>query len=272
MFWHWIIASCYLASSIFYFAHLWIQNPRVSVWGTRAVILGAALHTASLIAIFKSGNPIAGGFDSSLYFFSWFIALVYIASQLKFRTNTLGAFAAPLVLFMTLPSLILPQGIIEHDPSLRNPWILTHIALMFLGEALFTFAFIASALYIFQESRIKSKRMGNFLMKLPSLTSLDNLSHLCLLIGFPVLTAGLVLGVISAKEIWGELWHWGHKETWSMITWFLYAALIHGRLAAGWRGRKSAIGAAVGFAVILFTFFIIGYLAPGRHNFFLGAY
>jgi cytochrome c-type biogenesis protein CcsB len=172
---------------------------------------------------------------------------------------------------MTIPSVILPQGIIEHDPSLRNPWILIHIALVFLGEALFTIAFIAGVLYLFQEKRIKSKRIGTFLMKLPSLTSLDNLNQVCLFVGFPLLTLGLALGMLSAKEIWGTLWSWEPKETWSVVTWFLYAVLIHGRLATDWRGRKAALGAVVGFGVVLFTFFVIGYLAPGRQD-FLGTY
>lgn len=153
------------------------------------------------------------------------------------------------------------------DPSLGNPWILVHIMLVFLGEALFTVAFIAGVLYIFQEKQIKSKRMRSFFKRLPSLTTLDNLNHICLLTGFPLLTIGLALGLLSVKEIWGALWSWGQKETWSLVTWFLYAALIHGRLASGWKGRRAALGAVLGFGVILFTFFVIGYVAPGQHNF-----
>jgi cytochrome c-type biogenesis protein CcsB len=271
MAWYWIITICYLISSFFYCAHLWTQNPKVSTWGFHTIRIGVVLHTVSLIIVYLKGHPIAGGLDKSLYFFSWFITLVYITSQIRFKTPILGAFVAPLAFLMILPSVILPQGIIEHDPSLRNPWILVHITLTFLGEALFTFAFIAGVLYIFQEKRIKSKRVGGFLMKLPSLTTLDSINHFSILVGFPLLTVGLALGLISAKEIWGVEWKWGQKETWSLVTWFLYAALIHGRLAAGWRGRKAAVGAVLGFGVIIFTFFVIGYLAPGQHD-FLGTY
>lgn len=262
---------CYFTSSLFYSAHLWTQKQRVLTSGFGIFRIGALLHTVSLVILYLKGYPIAGGLDRSLYLFSWLIALVYIVSQAMFKTPILGAFIAPLAFLMALPSIILPQGIIEHDPSLKNPWILVHITLTLLGEAIFTFAFIVGVLYIFQEKRIKSKRMGNFLRKLPSLTALDNLNHFCLIVGFPLLTAGLALGLLSAKEIWQEDWRWGQKETWSMVTWFLYAVLIHGRLAAGWRGRKSALGAVLGFGVILFTFFVIGYLSPGRHD-FLGAY
>jgi cytochrome c-type biogenesis protein CcsB len=234
-------------------------------------VIAAALHTLSLVAFYWRGDQIAGGLDRSLYFFSWFIVLVYIVSQARFKASILGAFVAPLAFLMTLPSVILPQGFIEHDPSLRNPWILIHIALVFLGEALFTIAFITGVLYLFEEKRIKSKRVGSFLKKLPSLTALDNLNHICLLAGFSLLTVGLAIGLLFAKEIWGTFWTWESKETWSLVSWFLYAVLIHGRLATGWKGRKAAVGSVLGFGVILFTFFVIGYFAPGRHD-FLGTY
>ncbi len=268
MSWHWLIALFYLISSFFYFAHLWTQNQKISIWGFNTIIAGAVLHTVSLVILYLKGDPIAGGLDRSLYLFSFFITVAYlVVSRIKSKTLILGAFIAPLAFLMTLPSVILPQGIIQIDPSLGNPWILVHIMLVFLGEALFTVAFIAGVLYIFQEKQIKSKRMRSFFKRLPSLTTLDNLNHICLLTGFPLLTIGLALGLLSVKEIWGALWSWGQKETWSLVTWFLYAALIHGRLASGWKGRRAALGAVLGFGVILFTFFVIGYVAPGQHNF-----
>lgn len=269
--WHGVIALFYLVSSILYCVYLWTQNPKSSVWGFRTIVIAATLHTLSLVAFYWRGEQIVGGLDRSIYFFSWFIVLVYIISHARFKASVLGAFVTPLAFLMTLPSVILPRGIIEHDPSLRNPWILIHIALVFLGEALFTIAFIAGILYLFEEKRIKSKRMGRFLKKLPSLTALDNLNHVCLLAGFPLLTVGLALGMLFAKEMWGTFWTWESKETWSLVSWFLYAVLIHGRLATGWKGRKAAVGSILGFGVILFTFFVIGYFAPGRHD-FLGTY
>ncbi|MDA2919799.1 cytochrome c biogenesis protein CcsA [Desulfobacterota bacterium AH_259_B03_O07] len=267
MLWQWIVPICYFISSVFYCSFLWTKNQKAYVWGSHAIRLGVIFQSITLVRILYDRQPIAGGLDSSLELFSWFIALVYVVLQTKFKTEVIGAFVAPLALVMSLPSVIVPKGIIEQDPSLENPWILIHIMLVFLGEALFTVAFIAGSLYIVQERRIKSKQLGSFIKKLPSLTTLDNINHICLLIGFPLLTLGLALGLLSAKIIWGALWNWGQKETWSLITWFLYAILIHGRLASGWKGKKAAIGAVLGFCIIVFSFFVIGYLAPGRHDF-----
>jgi len=265
--WYWIVVLCYFLSSIFYGTHLWTARRDLSKIGFYFIVAGTALQTISLIYIYIKGDPLTQGFETTLYLFAWFISLVCIASQIKFKASLLGAFAAPLAFIMTLPHIILPQGIIEHNATLSNPWILVHIALILLGEALFTVAFISGLLYIFQEKKIKSKHVSSFLEKFPSLTTLDGINHLCLLIGFPLVTIGIALGLLLAKEIWGASWEWGQKETWSLVTWFLYAVLIHGRLASGWKGRKAAWGAVLGFGIILFTLFVIGYLAPGQHDF-----
>jgi len=263
----WAAALLYFVSSVFYTSYFWTQNEKVCSYGFYAIVLGASLQTVSIIIAYNRGVLVTGGLDSTLYLFAWLIALVYIGSQFKFKAPVLGAFVAPLAFIMTLPHVILPKGIIEHDPSLGNPWILIHILLILLGEALFTVAFVSGIFYIFEENRIKSKRIGSFLRKFPSLTTLDKINHICLIVGFPLLTIGLALGLLLAKEIWGNSWVWGQKETWSLVTWILYAVLLNGRLASGWKGRKAALGAVLGFCIILFTLFVIGYLAPGQHDF-----
>lgn len=264
---YWIVVLCYFISSIFYGTCFWTKGTKLPKLGFYFIVAGAAIQTASLVYTYSQGSSLTQGFVTTLYLFAWFISLVYIASQFKFRASLLGAFAAPLAFILTLPNVIVPHGIIEQNPTLSNPWILIHIALILLGEALFTVAFISGVLYLFQENKIKSKHVGSFLHKFPSLTTLDKINHHCLIIGFPLVTIGIALGFLLAKEILGSNWVWGHKETWSMVTWILYAVLIHGRLSSGWKGRKAAWGAVLGFAIILFTLFVIGYLTPGQGDF-----
>lgn len=265
--WYWIVVLCYFVSSIFYGSHFWTKGNNLPKLGFYFIFAGAIIQAVSLIFIYTTGSSLARGFDTTLYLFALFISLVYVASQFKFKASLLGAFAAPLAFILTLPFIILPHGIIDSNLTLSNPWILIHIALILMGEALFTVAFISGVLYIFQENQIKSKRLGSFLVKFPSLTTLDRINHLCLIIGFPLVTIGIALGFLLAKEIFGNNWVWGHKETWSMVTWILYAVLIHGRLSSGWKGRKAAWGAILGFGIILFTLFVIGYLTPGQESF-----
>lgn len=264
---YWIVVICYFLSSIFYGTHFWTTGKNLSKYGYYFITAAVLLQSLSIVLVYMNGDPLVQGFDTTLYLFAWFISIAYIVSQFKFKASLLGAFAAPLAFILTLPYVILPQGIIEPNPTLGNPWILIHIALILLGEALFTVAFISGVLYIFEENKIKAKHIDNFLEKFPSLTTLDRMNHFCLLIGFPLVTIGIALGLLLAKQIWGNYWNWGYKETWSMITWVLYAILIHGRLASGWKGRKAAWGAILGFAIIMLTLFVIGYLSPGQHDF-----
>lgn len=264
--WSWIVVLCYFISSIFYGSHFWTKGKNLPKLGFYFILVGAVVQTISLAYIYLQGNSLAQGFDTTLYLFAWFISLVYIASQFKFKASILGAFAAPLVFILSMPLLIIPHGLIDANQTLSNPWILIHIGLILAGEALFTVAFISGVLYIFQENQIKSKHVGRLLENFPSLTTLDKMNHLCLIIGFPLVTIGIALGFLLAKQIFGDEWVWGHKETWSMVTWILYAVLIHGRLSSGWKGRKAAIGAILGFAIILLTLFVIGFLTPGQQD------
>ena len=85
--------------------------------------------------------------------------------------------------------------------------------------------------------------------------------------GFFLLTLGIISGALWAGSAWGSYWTWDPKESWSLITWFMYAAMIHQRLALGWRGRRSATLAILGFALVMFTFIGVSTLLPGHHAF-----
>ena len=253
-------------SSLFYGIYFWNNNKNLPRLGFYLILLGSIGQTLDIVYTYLRGDPLSQGFDTTLYLFAWFISLVYIASQFKFKASLLGAFAAPLAFILTIPYLIIPHGFIGTNQTLSNPWILIHIALILIGEALFTVAFISGVLYIFQENQIKSKHVGRLLENFPSLTALDRINHLCLIIGFPLVTIGIALGFLLAKQIFGSNWVWGHKETWSMITWVLYAILIHGRISSGWKGRKAAWGAILGFGIIILTLLVIGYFSSGQQR------
>ncbi len=261
-----IIVVLYLLCSVFFILYLWTQKN--SLLNTAITIGFAAfsLHTVFYILTLAQGNTIVGGLSKSLFFFSWFVVLVYFLSRLKFKAPIMGTFVFPLAFIASMPSLIVPKGIIQSEATLNNPWILSHIILIFFGEAFFVIAFIAGILHIYEERKIKNKKIKSSLKKLPSLTTLDRIIHFSILLGFPFVTIGLALGLFLATHIWGPEWKWGLKENLSLITWVLYAVLIHGRLHAGWKGNKSALGAIIGFIIILFTI-IIGYLVPSQHSF-----
>jgi len=128
--------------------------------------------------------------------------------------------------------------------------------------------FLFGIMYVIQERYLKSKRVGGLYFLLPSLDILDELSYRCLTYGFPLLTLAIITGAIWAEYAWGSYWSWEPRQTWSLITWFLYAALIHGRLTVGWRGRKAAIFSIIAFLILVGSFAIIKLFSWGAHAVF----
>jgi cytochrome c-type biogenesis protein CcsB len=114
---------------------------------------------------------------------------------------------------------------------------------------------------------LKSKSFSALYFRLPSLEILDSINYKCLSFGFPLMTMGIISGAIWANSAWGGYWRWDPKETWALLTWFLYAALLHGRLTVGWRGRRAAVFAIIGFLFLLFGFLGINLLLSNEHSF-----
>jgi cytochrome c-type biogenesis protein CcsB len=152
-------------------------------------------------------------------------------------------------------------------PAIRGEWIYLHIPLMVLSVAALALTFILAILYIIQERQLKSKQPAFFYYRLPSLEVLEDLALKSLWAGFFLLTLGIITGMILSKSVQGVYFSWDYKEIWSVITWVLYAVLIHGRLLAAWRGRKAAYLAIVGFALMLFSFAGVSLLFKGYHAF-----
>ena len=202
--------------------------------------------------------------------FAWAIVGSYLAFQLKFNIRVFGTFVSPLaVIFMILSSAI-PSKIIPTSRLFSSFWLTLHVSTIFIGNAIFALAFCAGIMYLLQERQIKTKSFGLLYRRLPSLETLDSLNSVCLTFGFPLITVGLISGFVYAGAVLGSFWHWDPKEILAVITWLIYAVLLHERLAVGWRGRRAAIMAIVGFSVILVTFVGATLLLKGHHIFMRG--
>jgi cytochrome c-type biogenesis protein CcsB len=244
-----------------------LKNPFSRV-GAGLLVIGFGIHTTALIfRYYAAGHlPITNLYES-LAFFAWAILLVYIVVNYRYQIKVLGAFVAPVATILMVLSLAFPKEVFPLHPVLRSYWLPFHAIFAFLGDAVFALAFCAGVMYLIQERQIKLKKTGGLLMRLPSLEILDELNYRSLTIGFALLTVGIVTGSIWASYAWGSYWRWDPKETWSLITWFLYAALLHQRLAVGWRGKKAAMMAIIGFLVVLFTFLGVNLVLSGLHTY-----
>ncbi|MGA1826490.1 MAG: c-type cytochrome biogenesis protein CcsB, partial [bacterium] len=187
--------------------------------------------------------------------------------EYKYDLPSLGSFTLPLASLGLIYASILPMTIKPLNPALQSYWLPIHAAFAFLGYASFALAFCVAIMYLLLERILKSKKIGPFYYRLPSLDLLDYIQHKSIVIGFPCLTLAIITGSMWANKAWGAYWSWDPKETWSLITWFIYNAIIHGRVGLGWRGKRASYLAIIGFLFVLFTFFGVNLLLSGLHSY-----
>jgi cytochrome c-type biogenesis protein CcsB len=203
----------------------------------------------------------------SLVFFSLAIAVLVLIVEKKYGYRSIGAFAMPLA-FLAMAYASLSPNISDRIqpllPALKSNWLIAHVITCFIGYAAFAVAFGLSLMYFVKKEQPEETGLIRF--KIPEHHVLDQLTHQMVMLGFLFLTAGIITGAVWANSAWGRYWGWDPKETWSLITWFIYATLLHVRLMRGWTGRKVAIFSIVGFGAVLFTYFGVN-LLPGLHSY-----
>jgi cytochrome c-type biogenesis protein CcsB len=266
-----IIATIlYLFSCAGYFGYLFFQRRTLQRLAAALMVAAFIVHTASLVASgIRAGDFPVSNLHDTLSITAWAFTAVFLAFSFRYKLKILGIYAAPLICLAMIAADRLPQPAAQNPQLFKSWWLAVHIITIFTGNAAFSLACGLGVLYLLQENAIKKKTRGFFFSRLPSLDLLDTTGYVCIVVGFTMTTIGLITGVVYAKAIWGRFWSWDPKEVWSAISWLFYAALLHERLAVGWRGRRAAIMAIIGFGVLLFTFFGVNFLLQGHHNTFM---
>ena len=263
-----ITSAIYFVTTIVYTWYL-ISHRDATVNTARKILLvGFAFHTFTIISRwFEAGRTPATSLHESLTFFGWIVMALYIVMLYRYRLSILGAFVTPFVLLLLITASLLPRKIIPLAPVLESYWLPVHIILAFLGNAFFTLAFLFGIMYLLQEHYLKDHKVGGLYFVLPALDILDEMNYRCLQYGFPLLTLAIITGAIWSEYTLGSYWLWKPRQIWSLITWLMYAVLLHGRLTSGWRGRKAAIFSGVAFCVLIGSFIVINLVSGAGHGF-----
>ncbi|MEW6266380.1 MAG: c-type cytochrome biogenesis protein CcsB [Thermodesulfobacteriota bacterium] len=258
----------YLLSTAGFLVFIVRRNKTAAAGATWLMAAGFGLQTAALAFQTSSlGQIPVLTLPQALGFSGWALTGGCLLLFWKFRLPVLGAFASPLATALVLIGSAQKETLAGVTPTFQSLWLTLHLGSIFSGYAFFGLAFLAGVMYLLQERQIKAKRTGALYHRLPSLNVLDALNYYCLTIGFPLMTLGLITGAALAQLALGAYWRWDPKEVWSLVVWLLYAVLLHQRLTVGWRGRRAAIMAIVGFTMLCFTFLGVSVLFSGYHTF-----
>jgi len=231
----------YAVACALYVAHLLVKRPTLALFGGRALLGGLSLHAAGKLAQFVTLGtvPVTSGLEA-VNILALVVGVVFLYVSKRYNVPALGAFATPLALVGVAASLAFggEQGAVPE--ALRSAWFPVHLAFAISADALFLVAAIAAAAYLVQERLLRKKRITTVFRNLPPLHVLDEVGHRMIAVGFLLMTVGMVAGMFFAKQRWDAYWSWDPRQTWSLMTWLMFAALLHLRLTTGWRGRKAA--------------------------------
>ncbi len=248
------------------------ESRSASRWGAIGIgltALGAIAHAGVLVARGLAVDRLPWG---NMYEFGTAVVLVAVIAYtgLALRNPLLrhiGLFVlAPVVLSMVAIGLFLYAEAAPLVAALRSNWLAIHVTSAILGFGVFFVSGIASVLYLVR-SRRGAGEGGGFLSRLPSAAALDRLAHRTAVFGFPIWTFAVIAGAIWAESAWGRFWGWDPKETWAFIAWVVYAAYLHARTTAGWRGRPAAWVNVVGLVVMIFNLLFVNLVSTGLHSY-----
>ena len=268
-----ITTFTFLFASFLYIGTLIFKAKRLGTIATGFTIVALLILTAGLglrwIESYQMGighAPLSNMYES-VVFFAWTIVLFYLGIEWRFKTKTIGAFAVPLAFLAMAYASFAPinRGINPLVPAIQSNWLLAHVITCFVGYAAFA---VAAALGIMYLSKTFSGGDGGGEGDmLPSLSVLEDIIHKSMIFGFIWLSAGIITGAIWANSAWGTYWSWDPKETWSLITWFVYAFTLHARYTRGIKGKTIAWLSLVGLLAVIFTYYGVNFLLSGLHSY-----
>ncbi len=266
-FYYFVLAGSIITSAIF-FTYLIALKKFIG-----QIALSAFSANTLLLFIYLILRAVKGGYfpvtntHEGLIFFAFLASLMFLFFYLKNKILIVGVFLSPLITILTLIAGFIDKQTGQILPILESFWFPIHVISAFIGNALFALSFVVSLVYLIENFRLKKKKFDVLGKILPSITTLDTINYLCLIYGFPFLTLGMITGAIWAQLAIGSYWNNDPKEIWSLVTWFLYAALLHTRLINGWKGKKIAILSILAFLFLVFSFIGVKFLFKGYHVF-----
>ena len=238
---------------------------------------GWLLHVGSVVTRGFAAHRVPWG---NMYEFSSCVALVAVTAFLVLLAQkrvdvTVGAFVmVPVTLYLGLAGTVLYTAVGPLVPALNSYWIKIHVAAAVLASGAFLLSGVIALLYLLRhrhDEMVEAGRTPKFPLSLgqalPGSAALDRAAYAVIAFAFPVWTFAIIAGAIWAEAAWGRYWGWDPKETWSFITWVLYAGYLHARATAGWKGRKAAWVAVAAAGALIVDYYVVNIFVVGLHSY-----
>jgi cytochrome c-type biogenesis protein CcsB len=290
----WAVGA-YALAMLGYAAEFAFKRARVGHVAVALTVVGWAVHVGSVVTRGFAAHRVPWG---NMYEFSSMVSLVavtvFLALLSRQQVRFLGAFVmAPVVLYLGLAGTVLYANAGPLVPALNSYWIKIHVVAAITASGAFMVSGVVTVLYLLKEHWERRKptlslgpgaaaavevgappsqpmelppRRG-LMAWLPASDVLDRLAYRVIAFAFPVWTFAIIAGAIWAEQAWSRYWGWDPKETWSFITWLSYAAYLHARATAGWRGRRAAVLSLIGFGALMVDYYVVNTVISGLHSY-----
>ncbi len=255
----------YLAAMVLYFIFFAVKSEKAGKIAGYVIAAGFVLHTAALVTrgVGAGRLPLTNQYEFATSF-AWGISLCFLVFVWKYRFQALGTFVTPVIFLLIGYAAMQSREVRELMPALRSNWLGIHVSTAIISYGAFGVSFAVSLMFLLRQNMQDHEFWD---AHIPDMQKLDIISYRAVSLGFLFLTFVIVSGAIWAERAWGSYWSWDPKETWSLITWIIYALYLHLRLSRGWRGKSAAMFAVVGFICVLFTYVGVNTLIPGIHSY-----
>ncbi len=231
----------------------------ITTWTTLGLLTGGI--ASRWIESYRLGIghvPLSNLYES-LVFYVWCINVLIVVLKKSHRNPVITCCVSVVALFLMGFASLSPsveKGIQPLVPALKSNWLHVHVITCFIAYGAFTISFVCGVLYLFGHR-----------LKTPPLQMLEEINYKSIIIGFPMLTSGILTGAVWAQYAWGSFWRWDPKETWSLITWIVYALYLHAMQRRNWRGKIAAIVTILGFLTVMFNYFVVNFVLIGLHSY-----
>ena len=242
------------------------KNKYIAGTATGLFITGFIFLTLNLsVRTYSAGRAPFSNLYESLISFTWGLVIIYLVVERLYKLNILGLFASAVAVITMLYAATLPKEIEPLIPALQSYWLTFHVLCFVFAYGAFALSCGGGVLYLilsFVRKKKDIKEEGPL-----SLYTIELLIYRIIAFAFPFMTLGIITGAIWADKAWGSYWSWDPKETWSLITWLVYAAFLHARYNNKWKGTVTAIMSIIGFLVVMFTYLGVNFFLKGLHSY-----